>query len=79
MICPIFKCEMCIKEDCKFYIENKCTMEVTKMVAIGLRLNEKLLEKIRKYVEKEKLYRSYSIQELIRVAVEEYLNKEEKA
>ena len=49
------------------------------MVAIGLRLNEKLLEKIRKYVEKEKLYRSYSIQELIRVAVEEYLNKEEKA
>ena len=53
-------------------------MEVIKMVAVGLRLNEKLLERMRKYVEREKLYRSYSIQELIRVAVEEYLNKEEE-
>ncbi len=76
MNCPIFKCEMCIKEDCKFYIENQCNVEVEVMIRIGLKLNERLVERMKKHVEKEKLYRGYSLTELIRIAVEEYLNKE---
>lgn len=47
------------------------------MASIGIRLNEKLVKKMKEYVEKMKRDRSYSLTELIRVAVEEYLNKEE--
>lgn len=78
MNCPIFKCEMCIKEDCKFYDKNKCSMEVEVMTRIGLKLNDKLVKRMKEYVKREKLYRNYAITELIRVAVEEYLNKEEE-
>ncbi len=42
---------------------------------IGLRLPEELIKRIKEYVKKKKNIRSYSMGEMIRIAVEEYLDK----
>ena len=43
---------------------------------IGIKLPEKLIVRIKEYVEEQKQERAFTIGELVRIAVEEYLNKE---
>ena len=56
---------------------NICHEEVMKVGVIGARLPEHLTEKMKERVKEVKKFRSYSLQELVREAVENFLKEKE--
>ena len=80
----LFECEECgLETDLnKHMIGNHtlcdiCHEEVMKVGVIGARLPEHLTDKMKKHVKEIKKFRSYSLQELVREAVENFLKETE--